>query len=163
MDELESRQINSRILWLLLGVFLIPTINGIGGLLNGVFKLTGLSITHRLITLIVYDSVILIGLLVVIVLFLRNGTIRYSKYFDLSSKRMRIYGLACLVIIIAGRVTNYFILTEVTEEMKLLESDKMYDLLKESSYYYLTSVITTATREVLLFIAFFATAVKKLR
>ena len=161
MNELESRQINSGILWLLIGVFLIPTINGIGGLLNGLLKLTGLSITHRLITLIVYDSIILIGLLVVIVLILRNGTAIYSKYFDLSFKRIRIYGLACLVIIIAGRVTGYFALTGITEEMKLLESDKMYDLLRESSYYRVAWGFMTTTRDVFLFIAFFAAAMKR--
>jgi hypothetical protein len=161
MNELEGRQINSGILWLLLGVFLIPTINGIGGLLNGLLKLTGLSITHRLITLIIYESVILLGLFVVIVLILRNGSTKYSKYFDLSFKRIKAYGLVCLITIIAGRVTSYFVLTDVTEEMKLLESEKMYDLLRESSYYHLTSVIMTATREVFLFIAFFAAVIKK--
>lgn len=161
MSDLEGRQINPGILWFLLGVFLIPTINGIEGLLNGLLKFSGLSITHRLIALIIYDSVLLFGLFVAIVLIFKNGIIKYSILFDFSLRKFRVYGLVCFLIIIAGRVTNYFILTDIAEEMKLLESDMMYDLLHESSYYYLTSVITTAVRETLLFIMFFVATIKK--
>lgn len=155
-----KKGINSNILWLLFGTLLIPTMNGALGLLNGFLKWTGLSITYRLILSVTVDSIFFLGLLYLIILALKSGRDKYSNLFDLSLRRLKVYGLTFIIIIILGRLTNYFIVTDHTKEMKILEANSRYDLLMESTYLFLTSVVISTVRDAFIFLTFLVVVFK---
>jgi hypothetical protein len=161
MDESRQKEKHSNILWLLLGTFLIPTINGVEGLLNGLLKWVGLTISYKLIASITFNLIVIICLIYLIVLILKNGTARYSNIFEFSFDKFKLYGLVFIFIIIVSRVTNFYMVTNHTKEMDLLEANGRYDLLIDSSYLFLTSVILTTTRDAFLFLVFFIVLFKK--
>lgn len=152
---------NSKLLWLITGIFSIPTLNAFKNLIGGLLKMLGVTIIPRATVLVSTDGLIVLTLLGLLIWILKKWSIENKEAAQLITlKNFRIYGLVCLLIIIAGRTTGYFVLTNLNEEIDLLDNAQRYEIRNNAVYLGLADAILIQTTEIILLIIFFVIVFK---
>lgn len=82
------------------------------------------------------------------------------EIFEMELDKFKLFGFIMFVVIISGRLANYYLVTDTTNEMRHLESNARYDLLQESGYFYLTQVVLTTARDLFVFLFYFVAIFK---
>jgi hypothetical protein len=101
--------IHSKLLFIILGILLVPVVNSIDDLLMGVYRLLGLSIKSLLISSIGFHGLIIGMLTIVMVYILRNSKIEPKLHDGLFKlKTFRIGGVAFLLVILGGGIANIY-------------------------------------------------------
>lgn len=163
MDLVDSNQDikNSKLLWLITGIFLIPTLNAFKNLIGGSLKMLGVTIIPRATVLVSTDGLTVLTLLGLLIWILKKWSIKNKEATKLVTlKNFRTYGLVCLLIIIAGRTTGYFASTDLNKEIKLLDNAQRYEIRNNAVYLELADAILIQTREIILLIIFFVIVFK---
>lgn len=163
MDLVDSKQDvkNSKLLWLITGIFLIPTLNALKNLIGGSLKMLGVTIIPRATVLVSTDGLTVLTLLGLLIWILKRWSIKNKEATQLITlKNFRIYGLVCLLIIIAGRTTGYFASTNLNKEIDLLDNAQRYEIRDNAVYLELADAILIQTREIILLIIFFVIVFK---
>lgn len=152
---------NANILWIILGIFLFPTLDSLAGLMAGVLKILGLSIVSRAIFSVSFEGLIIVGLLYVLFWIIRHGSNdRENSFGDLTSRDFKIYGFILLLIIVAGRTVSFFDLKNLPDEVEQMESGYSLDLINQITYLGFASTIMSSFRQIILFVIFFVIVFK---
>lgn len=163
MELIDSKEDikNSKLLWLIIGVFSIPTFNAFNGLIEGLLKVLGVSIIPRLVLSVSLDGLIVVSFLSILIWIIKNWNNENTltaKFITL--KHFRKYGFICLFIIIAGRTSNYFLLTSLDKEIDLLDNSQRHEIRDEAVYLQLTDAILRQIRELTILIIYFVIVFK---
>ena len=137
------------------------TFHALDGLVGGLLKVLGITILPRLIVSISLDGLIFlvfISLLIWVIKNWNNESIQPTKLITL--KHFRICGFICLFIIIAGRTSNYFLLTSLDKEIDLLDNSQRHEIRDEAVYLELTDAILRQIRELTILIMYFVIVFK---
>jgi hypothetical protein len=128
MDILDSKHEikNSKVLWLILGILLIPVFNSVDSLFARLFKISGFPIFTRIVLSVGLHTIIIVGLLASLFWIIRNWNVENPSMKVLTLKHFRIYGLVFLAILLAGRVVSCSVIANIEEEMDLLEQSQRY-------------------------------------
>lgn len=152
---------NSKLIWLITGIFLIPTLNAFKNLIGGSLKMLGVTIIPRATVLVSTDGLTALTLLGLLIWMLKKwGTKNKEATKLVTLKNFRIYGLICLLVIIAGRATDYFASTDLNKEINLLDNAQRYEIRNNAVYLELVDAILIQTREIILLIIFFVIVFK---
>ncbi len=162
MDIVDSRQEikNSKLLWLILGILLIPVFNSVDSLVGGLFKIVGFSIMARVMLSTILQAFITLGLLAILFWIIRKWNIESPPWTVLTLKTFKTYGFIFLIIIVTGRVISFFVLKNIDNEIELIEESERYDVLRDSTYWHLASAIFSVVREILIFSIYFVVVLK---
>lgn len=163
MELVDSKQgiKNSKLLWLMIGIFLIPTLNAFESLIGGLLKILGVTIIPRLIFSVSLDGLIVLILLSLLIWIIKKWSIENKEAAQvITLKNFRTYGLVCLLIIIVGRTTSYFVLTNLNKEIDLLDNAQRHEIRDDAVYLELADAILIQTREVVIFIIYFVIVFK---
>ncbi len=147
---------NSKLVWLIAGILLMPLLNGIETLLGGVLKLLGVSVIPRLFISFSLQVIIVLSLLSLLVWIVKNWNSQKSSTSKLITlNNFRLYGFICLVVISAGRVTSYFVLTNLNKELELLDKSQRHDIMANLLNLQIASFAFTHTKEIIIFMIYF--------
>jgi hypothetical protein len=162
MDIIDSRPEirNSKVLYLILGVLLIPVLNSVDSLAGGLFKMLGLSVISRFALSLAFQSAIILGLLGILVWIITNWHVEKPPKTALTLKRFRTYGILFLIILVAGKIVSFFVLVNFSIELELLETSQRSDILRDSAYLHAASTILSTVREIVLFAMYFVIVFK---
>jgi hypothetical protein len=101
--------IHFKLLFIILGILLVPVVNAIDDLLMGIYRLFGLSIKSLLISSIGFHGLIIGMLTIVLVYILRNSKIEPKLHKGLFKlKTFRIAGVVFLLVILSGVISNIY-------------------------------------------------------
>jgi hypothetical protein len=161
MEILRSREetINVKLLWLILGIFLIPALNSFEGLVGGVLELIGLPILSKLFLSVGFNSLILISLLVALFWIIRDRSPDMSVR-SLTLNGFRILGVIFLATIIAGRIVNFLVLKNQSHQVDLMDDDQKYAYLHDSAKWYAVQAFLSTLGEIVLFIIYFVLLIR---
>jgi hypothetical protein len=152
---------NSKLLFLLLGMLIIPVINAVDSLLTDIFRVTfsTLPLKSLLTVSITFHGLILLSLTYILIMIIRQTTVDGPRVL-VSKKTFQTVGISFIIIIVLSRVIHLLVKPEHGDTIDL--SKVYYADTTDLAYLYLIQGGLIFLRNVIVFVTFFLAIYKQI-